>query len=125
MSELPRSDQDKTFARTLAQDYQGQFLDVDQVQGFGVSANGSAATLLASLEKQVSSYIGSPQSLLPPDLRLLLENQIAHARRLLAARDGGVLVLKQAGNGFGLDVIVDVFNESARRALASWGQRAH
>jgi hypothetical protein len=47
------------------------------------------------------------------------------SRRLFAAVDGGALVVTQVGNGFGLDVIVDVFNESARRALAIWGRRAH
>jgi hypothetical protein len=124
MSELPRSDQDVAFARMLAEEYRGRFLDVDQVQRFGVSANRAAADLLASLERQVSGYIGNPPSFLPADLRRLLENEIALARRLFAAGDGGVLVLTQAGNGFGLDVIVNVFNESARRALASWGRRA-
>jgi hypothetical protein len=124
MSELPRSDQDMGFARMLAEEYRGRFFEVDQVQRFGISANRDAAILLASLELQVSRYIGSPPSFLPADLRHFLENEIALARRLFAAGYDGVLVLTQAGNGFGLDVIVDVFNESARRALSSWGRGA-
>jgi hypothetical protein len=124
MSELPRSDQDMAFARGLAEEYREQFFDVDRVQRFGVSANRDAANLLSSLELQVSRYIGSPPSFLPAYLRRLLEWEIALALRLLAAGQGGVLVLKQAGNGFGLDVIVDIFNESARRALSSWSTRA-
>jgi hypothetical protein len=112
------------FARGLAEEYRGQFFGVDQMQRFGVSANRDAANLLSSLELQVSRYIGSPSSFLPAYLRRLLEHEIALALRLLAAGQGSVLVLKQAGNGFGLDVIVDVFNESARRALSSWSGRA-
>ena len=87
MSELPRSDQDKAFAHMLAEDYRGRFLNVDQVQGFGLSANGSAATLLASLEQQVSGYSGSPPSFLTPYLRRLLEYEIVLARRLFAAAE--------------------------------------
>ena len=124
MSELPRSDRDMTFARELAEEYREQFFDADRVQRFGVSANRDAADLLSSLELQVSRYIGSPPSFLPAFLRRLLEHEIALALRLLTAGQGSVLVLKQAGNGFGLDVIVDIFNESARRALSSWNTRA-
>jgi hypothetical protein len=124
MSELPRNDQDVAFARVVAEEYRGRFLDLDQRQRLGVSENRSAANLLASLERQVSTYIGSPPSFLPAYLRRLLENEIDRARRLFAAGNGGVLVLTQAGNGSGLDVIVDVFNERARRALSNWGRRA-
>jgi hypothetical protein len=95
---------------------------VDPVQRFGVNDNRAAANLLASLERQVSRYIGSSPSFLPDYLRRLFENEIAVARRLFAAGNGGILMLTQAGNGFGLDVIVDVFNESARRALSNWGR---
>jgi hypothetical protein len=123
MSELPRSDRDMDFARNLAEEYRGDLLDKGQVQRFGVSANRDAATLLTSLEQQVGRYIGSPPLFLPAYLRRLLEHEIALASRLLAAGRDGVLVLKEAGNGFGLDVIVDVFNQSARRALSGWGQR--
>lgn len=112
------------FARVQAEEYRGRFLDLDQGQRLGVRDNRTAAILLASLEEQVSRYVGSPPSFLPIYLRRLLEKEINRARRLFAAHSGGVLVLTQAGNGFGLDVIVDVFNERARRALSNWGRRA-
>jgi len=124
MSELPRNDQDAAFARRLAEEYRGRFFDVDQVQGSGASENRAATILLALLERQVSAYTDRPRSFLPAYLRQFLEKEITRARRLFAAGDGDVLVLTQAGNGFGLDVIVDVFNERARRALSNWGRRA-
>jgi hypothetical protein len=122
MSEQPRSDQDMAFARVLAEKYRGQFFDDDQAPRFGVSANHDASILLSSLELQVSRYIDSPPSFLPAYLRRLFEHEIARARRLFTVGHD-VLVLRKAGNGFGLDVIVDVFNRRARRALSRWGQR--
>lgn len=120
MSELPRSDQDTSFARGLAAEYRGEFLELNR--RVDVSTDKGARNLLSSLELRVAHHIDGPPSFLPASLRRFLEDQISLARRLLA-RDEGVLMLREAGNGFGLDVIGDVFNGSARSALSRWGQR--
>jgi hypothetical protein len=73
MSELPRTDQDTAFARRLAEEFRGQFFDTGLVPRFGFSAGHDPAILLASLERQVSRYIGGPPSFLPNYLRRLLE----------------------------------------------------
>jgi hypothetical protein len=122
MSEMDRSDRDMNFARRLGEEYRGRLFDADRVRILGVTDDRESASLLAALEREVSRYIDFPPSFLPAQLRRFLEEEITLARRLFAAGNGEVLVLQQAGNGFELDVIVDVFNESARRALSIWSR---
>jgi hypothetical protein len=98
------------FARSFAEEYRGRFFD-------------DPDTLFPALERHLNNYVASPKPLLPADLRRYFIDEIARGRRVFNNGSAGILMLKQAGNGFGLDVIVDIFNESARRALSNWGRR--
>jgi len=122
MSEAPRSEADFSFARELAEEFNRSLLAVSP-PGFGVAFDMKAGRLLRALEARVARYLGEGPSFLSPRLDRVFSYEITLASRLLATGRSGVLMLREAGNGFGLGVIVDVYNESARRGLLHW--RSH
>jgi hypothetical protein len=57
MSEFPRGDEDKAFARNLTKEFQGRFIEVEHAQRADLGAKRGEATLLEALERQVGRYI--------------------------------------------------------------------
>jgi hypothetical protein len=73
-------------------------------------------TVLAAVEDEVRSFTGKMLSLSPPARWSLVEH-IRSARRVLLHANS-IIMLRGSANGFDLDVMVDMFNERARKAFS-------
>ncbi|TJW51965.1 MAG: hypothetical protein E5X65_20770 [Mesorhizobium sp.] len=112
-----RSEIDAQFALSLADELKQTFLNANAVLQ-GLSEGG----LLPKIEQRVGHYAGRGPNFLSDDLRKLFSKEIKKVRLALAREHRGVLMIKGLSNGFGLDVVVDIFNHRARRSLEAFAE---
>lgn len=123
MAEGPRSERDAQFALGLADELAGPHSsllnDPDSaglLDDLDRSVDGDG--LLHAIEQQVGRYSERGARFLSANLRRFFAAEFGKIRRIYRGGERGtVLMLKGLRNGFELDLIVDIFNEDARRAL--------
>ncbi len=123
MAEGPRSERDARFALKLAEELQGLVLTAGPVPrqygDWSVDRDG----LLHQIEQQVGRYTDRGPSFLSTGLRRFFAEELEKIRRVyVGGEHGAILMIKGLGNGFGLNVIVDIFNDRARRALEAFAR---
>lgn len=118
MADDQRTDDDLSVATSIGVDFYGWFLDEAKDRRSISGTGGRRGSLFAHLVKIASQRSAGSDKFLNGNERRYYRSQFSLLKRLIeTSGSAGVLVLSGPANPFGFGLVVDVFNDLARRAL--------